>query len=192
MLSPRYAALLYPRVYIVETTSWQEEVKQPIVQIIEPAAGDRVVTAFEVLSPDNKMAGAGRVSYLQKREEFWESGTSLVEIDLLRQGEPTVRVALEKLESLRPWNYLVAVTRRWPARQEIYAVPLQRRLPTIHVPLAPDDNDAMLDLQAVLSRCWDEGPYPQLLRYKETLPGKMAPTDQMWCEQKLREAGQRG
>lgn len=191
LLIPRYVALMHPRAYIIETRLWREEVRQPLVEIIEPAAGDRVVTAFEVLSPDNKTAGAGRTSYLQKREEFWDSGTSLVEIDLLRQGEPTVRVAVEKLESVRPWMYLVAVTRRWPARQEVYPIPLHRRLPNIQVPLAPDDRDATLDLQAVLSRCWDEGPYPELLRYNEAPPGRMDPTDQAWCEQTVQTAGLR-
>src|SRR5439155_5148661 len=79
---------------------WREEVRQPLLHIIEPAAGNRVVTAIEVLSPDNKAAGAGRVSYLQKREEFWAAGTSLIEIDLLRAGQPTVRLSAEQMAAL--------------------------------------------------------------------------------------------
>lgn len=168
---------------------WREEIRQPLIQIIEPAAGNRIVTAIEVLSPDNKAAGPGRTSYYQKREEFWNNGTNLVEIDLLRQGEPTVRVAREKVEALRPWNYLVTVTRRFPSRQEIYVIPLQRRLPRIRIPLAHDDKDVTLDLQAVFTRCWDEGPYPELLRYEGPPPGKLAAEEVAWCEKLLRDSG---
>ena len=168
---------------------WREEVRQPLIHIVEPAAGNRVVTAIEVLSPDNKAPGPGRTSYLQKREEFWAAGTNLVEIDLLREGQPTVRVSADNLAGLRPWHYLVTVTRRWPSRQEVYAVPLQRRLPRVAVPLAGEDPDVPLDLQAVFTRCWDEGPYPELLGYGGPPPGPMAPDEVKWCEELLREGG---
>lgn len=170
---------------------WSEEVRQPQIHIIEPAAGNRIVTAIEVLSPDNKSPGPGHVSYLRKRDELWAGGANLVEIDLLHDGERTVRVSAEKLDSLRPWHYLVAVTRRWPSREEVYPVPLQRRLPRVAIPLAADDRDVPLDLQAVFTRCWNEGPYPELLRYAEPPPGTM-PTEQIaWCEQVLRSAASR-
>jgi hypothetical protein len=170
---------------------WREEIREPLIHIIEPAAGNRIVTAIEILSPTNKTPGPGRDSYLDKREEFWASGTSLVEIDLLREGERTVRVALEKLESLRPWHYLTAVTRRRPSRQEVYAIPLQQRLPRIDIPLASDDKDVVLDLQAVFTRCWDEGPYPELLRYDQPPPGRLAADEVRWCEERLQAAGMR-
>jgi len=35
----------------------REEIRQPFLQIIEPAEGNRIVTAIEVLSPDNKQLG---------------------------------------------------------------------------------------------------------------------------------------
>lgn len=168
----------------------RDEVREPLIHIIEASTG-HIVSAIEVLSPDNKRTGAGRTAYLQKREELWAAGANLVEIDLLREGEPTVRVSSKKLESLRPWNYLVTVTRYWPSRQEVYAWPLNRRLPRISVPLAADDHDVPLDLQAVFARCWDEGPYPQLLRYNGPPPSTLPATDVSWCEQRLLEAGMR-
>jgi hypothetical protein len=171
---------------------WREEIREPLIEIIEPAAGNRVVTAIEVLSPDNKQHGSGRMSYLQKREESWAAGTNLIEIDLLREGEAMVRVSQEKLDQLRPWHYLVAITRRWPSRQEIHAIPLQRRLPRIAVPLGPDDKDVPLDLQAAFTRCWDEGPYPELLHYEGAPPGHLTPEDLAWCDAALRAGGFRG
>ncbi len=211
-LRPRYVALGQDRLFVVESEDLadpiyvaqsagadahvifdfrREEIRQPLIQIIEPAAGNRVVTAIEVLSPDNKTTGEGRDSYLQKREEYWASGTNLIEIDLLRTGQPTVRVSAEHMATLRPWHYLVAVTRRWPSRQEVYAIPLSSRLPRVRIPLAADDQDVVLDLQAAFTRCWDVGPYPELLRYDGPPPGTLTPDEVRWCEDVLRQAGPR-
>lgn len=169
----------------------REEIRQPLIHIIEPAAGNRIVTAIEVLSPDNKQPGPGRDSYLRKRDEFWNSGTNLVEIDLLRAGEPTVRVSPARLARLRPWHYLVAATRHQPAKQAVYAVLLQRRLPRVAIPLAADDKDVTLELQAAFTRCWDEGPYPELLHYEAVPSGPFDPEEIAWCEKLLTDASVR-
>ncbi len=182
------AALLEPDAPAV-FEFWCEEVREPLIHIVEPAAENRIVTAIELLSPDNKRPGPGRQSYLRKREEFWSGGTNLVEVDLLRDGEPTVRATAEQLAGLVPWHYLVAVTRRWPSRHEIYAMPLQQRLARVSIPLASEDKDVTLDLQTVFTRWWDESPYPELLRYENDPPGKMPPEEVAWCNERLRAAG---
>lgn len=168
-----------------------EEIRQPVLHIIEPAAGNRLVTAIEVLSPDNKAAGEGRTSYLQKRDELWRGGANLVEIDLLRAGASTVRVAASELARLRPWHYLVTVTRRVPPRQEIYAVPLQSRLPRVGIPLTAGEADVKLDLQPAFARCWEEGPYPELLGYEGPPPGELKKEEVDWCSAILALAGLR-
>jgi len=165
-----------------------EEIRQPLIKIVEPAAGNRLVTAIEVLSPDNKVAGAGRKKYLKKREEFWSGGANLVEIDLLRDGKPTLRISDEERSQLRPWRYLVAVT-RWPDRLEVYPIPLESRLPYLAVPLSENDADVRLDLQVVFSRCWEEGPYPELLCYEGPPPGTMTAKETAWCDDQLGSAG---
>jgi hypothetical protein len=169
----------------------REEIREPLIHILEPTMGNRVVTAIEILSPDNKRPGEGRKSYLKKREEYWENRTNLVEIDLLHEGERTVRVSAEKLAALQPWRYLVAVTRCWPARQEVYAVPLERRLPRVAVPLSEEGEDVCLDLQALFTLCWDRGAYPYTLFYGGPPPGKWTPDEIAWCEELLRQAGHR-
>jgi len=168
---------------------WRDELREPFIEIVEPAAGNRVVTAIEVLSPTNKVAD-GRQQYLAKREEYWQSGTNLVEIDLLRDGEPTVRIGQDRLATLQPWKYLVAVTRRQPSRQEVYAVPLTKRLPRIAIPLGPRDRDVPLDLQAIVSRCWEAGPYPELLNYDGPPPGPLTAEESAWCQEIARKAFQ--
>ena len=47
-----------------------------------------VVTVVEVLSPANKSPGRERQRYVRKREAIFAGGVNLVEIDLLRAGEP--------------------------------------------------------------------------------------------------------
>src|SRR5207249_5738291 len=47
-----------------------------------------VVTVVELLSPANKFAGKGRTEYIRKRNKVLSSGTSLVEVNLLRAGKP--------------------------------------------------------------------------------------------------------
>jgi uncharacterized protein DUF4058 len=163
-------------------------IREPLIHIIEPAEGNRLVTAIEVLSPQNKVGGAGRRAYLKKRDEFWEAGANLVEIDLLRSGRSTVRLSQEKLKTLQPYRYLVGVTRRWPTRQEVYAFPLEHRLPRVAIPLSDDDNDVPLDLQAAFARCWDEGPYPELLRYEAAPPPDLNDMETTWCREVLRNA----
>ena len=157
----------------------RETVRETLLHILEPAAGNRVVTAIEVLSPENKATGPGRESYFQKRRELWDAGANLVEIDLLRAGQPTVDVPPEQLEPLRPWHYLTVSTRVDPPGQAVYATPLQRRLPRIAVPL--DETPVTLDLQAAVARCWDEGPYPELLGYDGPPPGTLDENELKWA-----------
>lgn len=167
-----------------------EDIRQPYLKIIEPAAGKRLITSIEVLSPDNKARGPGRRSYLKKRREVRRSRANLVEIDLLRDGNPPYPGDREDLAELEPWHYLIAVTRR-PRQQEVYAIPLQKRLPRIRVPLTPKDDDVRLDLQAAFQRVWQGGPYPELLEYDGDPPGNMKQEDVEWCAKQLRKAGLR-
>jgi hypothetical protein len=173
-----------PAVFVLE----RETIREPTIHILEPTVGNRLVTAIEVLSPTNKTAGPGRTSYLQKREEFWENGANLVEIDLLHEGPNTVRVSTEKLAILPPWRYLVAVTRCEPPRQEVYAFPLQNRLPRVAIPLS-EAPDVVLDLPVPFAQSWEDGPYPDALFYGSPPPGKWTAEEIAWCEERLSEGG---
>lgn len=169
---------------------WEEDLREPYIHIIEPAAGNRLITAIEMLSPDNKVAGPGRKKYLKKCSEVRKSRANLVEIDLLRAGKPTLRIAAPELAEFPPWRYLVAVTRR-PNLQEVYPIPLTQRLPKLAVPLANGDADVRLDLQAAFTRVWQDGPYPVLLNYEAPPPGDLTPDEIKWCEDLLAKAGLR-
>ena len=89
---------------------------------------------------------------------------------------------------LMPYRYLVTVSRREPPRQEAYAFPLERRLPRIAIPLADDDPDVTLDLQSAFARCWEEGPYPELLHYSAAPPADLSEEESAWCRAMLVQA----
>lgn len=63
------------------------EVQERYLEIREGTTGT-VITVLELLSPKNKRTGEGRNAYLQKRQQVLSSATHLIEIDLLRAGEP--------------------------------------------------------------------------------------------------------
>src|SRR4051812_4667254 len=62
VLRPRYAALIQDRRYA-------DGFREPYIQIINPAARNRLISVIEVVSPNNKTAGSGRKTYLKKRKE---------------------------------------------------------------------------------------------------------------------------
>ncbi len=67
----------------------------------------RVITVLEVLSPANKISPEGRRQYEEKRQQVLSTSTSLVEIELLRLGEPLP--ARHQPES----HYRILVSRSW-------------------------------------------------------------------------------
>src|SRR5207249_3324130 len=135
--------------------------------------------------------GPGREAYLKNRNEFLAARTNLVEIDLLRVGAPTVLVASKCLSALPPYRYCVGVSRAESRQQEFYPINSEQRLPHIRVPLAAGVADVPLDLQAVLTRCWNESSYPEILRYDRPPSGPLTESEQAWCDRVLTEAGLR-
>lgn len=165
---------------------YREELKQPYIEIIEPASGNRVVSSIEVLSPDNKAPGAGMTSYLRKQQELWDSGANLVEIDLLAAGVRSTRVERSRAAHVIERRYLVTVTRASPTRCEFYGIGLHESLPNIFVPLTPGDDDVILDLQSAFQRTYDSGPYPQLLYYDQPAPSSLNKSESEFVRQVLR------
>ena len=72
---------------IVTTVPITEETQERYLEIRDVGTGT-VVTVLEVLSPKNKRSGEGRTKYDTKRQNLLNSTANLVEIDLLRTGEP--------------------------------------------------------------------------------------------------------
>lgn len=169
-----------------------EEVREVFVEIVDLAEGARVVTIIEVLSPTNKTAGKDHEYYCRRQEEILASPVNLVEIDLLRQGVHTVMIPEDALLSLQPWRYLVAISRATRRDQyAVYPIPLHQRLPRVIIPLADPDPDAVLDLQAVFERAYDNGAYADLIDYKRPPRAPLDPDEAAWVDALLREKGLR-
>lgn len=151
-----------------------DERREPFLEIRTAGdEGERLVTAVEILSPSNKTPGErGRELYLRKQREILDSQTHLIEIDLLRGGRHTTAVPLDRLrEAVGPCEYHVSIHRADRFEEFlIYPIRLPDPLPEIAVPLLPGDPDVAVDLQKLLDRAYDVGPYRRRLRYHETTP----------------------
>lgn len=151
----------------------------------------RVVTVVEILSHSNKRPGAdGYEKYRKKQREVLASDVNLVEIDLLRRGEHTVAIPVEKLECRRPYDYLVAVHRaNRRGLIDAYFVRLRDRLPRIPIPLAPPDPDAGVDLQALVARVYGAGFYGLDIDYTEPSVPPLIADDAAWAAEIARSRG---
>ena len=111
-----------------------------------------------------------------------------MEIDLLRGGEHTTPMSLDRLRrKAGAFDYHVSV-HLFHQRGRFFIYPWQLRdpLPEIAIPLLPRDGEVALDLQAVFTRCYDTGPYRRRVVYD---PARLVPPlDQEhkeWVEQVL-------
>lgn len=166
-----------------------EAATQGYIEIIDVRSGGRVVTVLEFLSPANKVAGDGKKKYLQKQQELIEGGVSLVEIDLIREGEWVMAFPFAALPASSDAIYRVVVRRGWkPCEAEYYRIPLEFRLPTIKVPLRETDADVPLDLQALIEQCYANGGYDDI-DYASPLEPPLAPAEARWVKRVLRDKG---
>ncbi len=131
----------------------ESESREAYIEIYRQS-DEQLVSVLELLSPSNKHRH-GRMQYLNKRNELLLQDVNLVELDLLIDGE---RMPVEP--DMPAGEYMAIVSRE--ARRpycEIYAWNLPDRIPPIPVPLAGDDPDVIIDLQAVYDTVYDRGQY---------------------------------
>ncbi len=166
------------------------EVHEAYVAILDLQSGQKVVTVIEVVSPANKFPGPGRTSYKAKQKEVRQSETHLVEIDLLRTGPHVLAVAEWAARGRGPYDYLVCVNRAQGLRDkyELFMRRLPERLPRVPVPLAGEDPDVRLDLQAVLDQVYEAGSYRDRINYDAPCVPPLSPGDQAWANERIKAA----
>ncbi len=155
------------------------------------AAGNRLVTGIEFVSPANKSNRQGRKLYQAKQAQLRRAGVHLVEIDLIRRGRHVLDVPKSVVETLRPWDYLVNLVRRGSDEHQVDPIPLRNPLPRIRIPLEADQADAVLDLQPLLNHAWDIGPYQIRVDYDQPPSTPLSEADVLWADGLLRTAGLR-
>lgn len=186
-LVDRYRARVCQRAYQSEqplfTSIIREQHAEEFIEIRQ-RADNRLVTLIDVVSPTNKTRPQGRGAYLETRKQARASNASVVEIDLVLQGEPMLDYSRDGLPE---WDFAITVTRcSQPDRYEIYTTTLQKRLPRFKIPLAADDRDTVLDLQAAFSRCYDQGNFSASIDYTREPPPKLPEDDAHWLGEVLR------
>lgn len=159
-----------------------DEVRERYLEVREQGT-DRVITVIEVLSPANKAKGEGRQVYEEKRRTVLDSATHLVEIDLLRGGEPMT--AYPQSAS----DYRILVSRAWERPRSFqYPFDLPSPIPAIPVPLQKGEDEPRLSLGVLLPRIYDEVRYDLRIDYSSPPPPpKMTDEQTVWLEELLRQ-----
>jgi Protein of unknown function (DUF4058) len=186
-LMDRYRARVGEREYASEealfTSIVRSEHKESFIEVRQRSDG-RLITLVEVISPANKLTAEGRRVYLERRDEVRRMNTNIVEIDLVLQGQTLI----DTRDAAPAWDYAVVVT-RWthPDRYEIYSATLPKRLPRFRVPLASDDRDTVLDLQAAVLRAYDQGDFHKAIDYTRDPATRLSDENRRWLDERLKQ-----
>jgi hypothetical protein len=151
------------------------EIREHYIEIYD-ARNRSMVTTIEVLSPSNKVGGAKRAAFLEKRRAVLASPAHWIEIDLLREGERLREVAGKS-------DYYALLARS--DRRGVYDAwfwDLRDIMPTIAVPLRPPFPDVPLDLQAAFTTAYSEARYDDQLSYEGMPPlPRLRSADAAWA-----------
>lgn len=159
-----------------------ETIKQGYLEIREVATKE-VVTAIEILSSVNKRSGEGRQQYESKRNRVLGSSTHLVEIDLLRRGEP-LPVYGSNIKS----HYRILVSRGDCRPQaDLYSFNVEDAIPLFPIPLKSGDTEPFVNLQILLNNVYDQGSYDLEIDYTQEPVPPLLGEDQVWLDRWLQE-----
>jgi len=139
------------------------EQKIPLVKIVD-AKNREVITIIEILSPANKQ-GEGFITYQEKRKNILQSPVHLLEVDLLRRGK---RVIIHP--RVQAADYVVGLTKSGDAQTLLWLFDPLQPLPTIPVPLRPNDPPATLNLQTIFTDIFEKRQYGSYFDYREKAP----------------------
>ncbi len=161
---------------LVVTVPMTEETQERYLEIREVGTGT-VITVVEVLSPKNKRSGEGKIKYDTKRQNVLNSNANLVEIDLLRTGEP------KPSSGGVPSDYRVLVSRatRRPTA-ELYPFNLRDTIPRFPLPLQPGDEEPVVDLHTVLDQVYQEAALDLAIAYDQQPVPPVSDDDLAWIQ----------
>ncbi|HEY9630839.1 MAG TPA: DUF4058 family protein [Coleofasciculaceae cyanobacterium] len=100
--------------------------------------------------------------YERKRNRVLASLTHLVEIDLLRGGQPLL--ILESVKS--DYRILVSHSDRRPSAQ-LYAFSAGQEIHSFPIPLKTEEEEALLNLQSILESVYQRGRYHLAIDYSQ-------------------------
>ncbi len=157
------------------------ERKERYLQVRELGT-DAVITTIELLSPTNKRTGEGRDTYEAKRRSILSSRSHLVELDLLRSGNP---MSMRGMTGNMSYRILVSRANHRPTA-DLYGFTLRDRMPTFSLPLQEPDENLAVDLQTIFDGVYDRCSYRTRLSYAHPVPPPALPeADRLWIQELL-------
>ena len=191
--TPAAASAVADPPLIFSLQSWTA--RSTFVEVIAPRSPSRVVSVIEILSYSNKAAtGPDRAAYLAKQRDLINSSTNLVEIDLLRGGEPTIAPPPAFLAELSggPFDYAICLHRADAGNQfEAWTRTVREALPRFIIPLTEDTPDVPVNLQNLLNRVYEAGAHDELINYLESPEPPLSPLDEKWADTLLKQEKRR-
>ncbi len=163
-----------------------EEVQERYLEIRDVKTGE-VVTVIELLSPKNKRYGEGRQAYETKRRRILSSQTHLIEIDLLRQGEPMPVLGKEEIKRYR---ILVSRSNERP-HANLYSFGLSDVIPAFALPLKQGSNEPIIDLQNLLNGIYDRASFDLAIDYNQNPNPPLTNLEKTWLDDWLINQGLR-
>lgn len=153
-----------------------EEVRETYLEVRQTGT-DYVVAVIEVLSPTNKRPGRGRLLFQDKRMDVLGTRTHLIEIDLLRAGEP-----MPVLEDGSASDYRILVSRgnRRP-NATLYVFGVRQPIPAFPLPLKRGDDEPTLDIGGLLHELYDRAGYDLRIDYSKVPYSPLSESDEAWA-----------
>ena len=163
-----------------------DEVRETYLEVRETGT-DYVIAVVEILSPTNKRPGRGRRIYEDKRMDVLATRTHLIEIDLIRAGEPMPIVGNDSTSAYR---ILVSRGDCRPSAT-LYTFGIRQFIPTFPLPLKPGDPEPMVDIGRLLHDLYDRASYDLRLDYTGEPEPPLPAAEALWADQLLRQQGRR-
>jgi hypothetical protein len=163
-------------------TAVSTQIPHVVVEIFVKASGE-LVTVIEILSPANKR-GKGYDEYLEKRNRLLKSNIHLIEIDWLRQGQ-----RIPMIDPLPDVPYFIFLSRvQTRPIIDVWPIQFNSKLPTIPIPLLPEGEDILSDLQALFTAVYDALDYSTLLDYSKPPPIPLEAETAVWAANLLQKS----
>ena len=155
-----------------------DRVEENYLEVHEVVTG-KLVTILELLSPANKLHDEGRRQYEQKRDSVLRTRTNLVEVDLLRAGEPMPVVGQTPRSDYR---ILISRGAQRP-RAQLYAFNLRQPIPEFPLPLLPGDDEPPVELGRILHALYERARFDLRLDYAQPPVPPLADEDVVWARE---------
>ena len=129
------------------------------------------------------------LQYLAQRLGTLASLSNLVEIDLLRAGQPLPSLYLGEVRS-SDHRVLVSRAAERP-RAALHVLSVRDPLPELPIPLRPQEQEAAADLQEAVRLTYERGRYDLRIDNRSAPVPPLAPDAAAWADALLRQHGRR-